>query len=286
VWSAPLDGIDVRKWLSGEDWDSDLSAYRIPAETYHATGRAKLPEDLSPGEYILALAILDRQGGLVPSARFAVQNYFSGGWHPFGFIGIGVTPQDTALGDVVFDSPAFDRTLTYEVPKELLAVQRPPVPQVASMPSWVPDPEVQLINPWRYWVLLKRSDNIEKRVTMDGPVDGPAGRRVISVAGDFGQGSNLCYTFFDHGKLAPGWYRFSYRVRGTPGLAARFDVADGWRGVISSVNVPLSQQWREHEIAFEIKEDFRKETRLRFGFPRDASGEFHLTAPQLRRGFR
>ncbi len=32
-----------------------------------------------------------------------------------------------------------------------------------------------------------------------------------------------------------------------------------------------------------IKVDFEKETRLRFGLPPDASGEFHLTAPHLRR---
>ena len=31
VWSAPLAGVDIRKWLPGEDWDSADFAYRRPA---------------------------------------------------------------------------------------------------------------------------------------------------------------------------------------------------------------------------------------------------------------
>ncbi len=283
VWSAPLDGVDVRRWLPGEDWDSDAFAYRVPAKQYEASGSAQLPSDLRDGEYILAIGILDRQGGMVPSVRFAIRNYFSGGWHPFGFIGVSAPPRDTALKDVVFDSPAFDRTLSYHVPEELLAVRPPPAPKISPVSRWEPDPRVELINPWRYWTLVRRSDKIEKRVSADGPLEGPAGRRVLSVVGDFGRGSNLSYTFFNRGKLDPGRYRFSCRVKGTPGLTVRFDVADGWRSVINGVAVPLSPQWREHQIEFDIKATFENETRLRFGLPAEASGEFHLTAPRLRK---
>ncbi len=283
VWSAPLNGIDVRQWLPGEDWDSDAFAYRIPAKQYDAFGSATLPKELSPGEYILAIGILDREGGMVPSARFAIQNYVTGGWHPFGFIGVGAAPQDTALQGVAFDSPAFDRTLSYQVPEELLAVQAPLAPKVTPVPRWAPDPKVELINPRRYWVLIRRSDTIEKRVSADGPVEGLAGRRVISVVGDYGRGSNLSYTFFNDGKIAPGRYRFSCRVKGTPGLTVRFDVADGWRGVINGVTIPLSAKWREHEIEFDVRVAFEKETRLRFGLPPDVGGEFHLTDPHLRK---
>lgn len=283
VWSAPLGGIDVRRWLPGEAWDSDACAYRIPAKEYHASGTAVLPKGLSPGEYILAIGILDREGGMVPSVRFAIQNYFSGGWHPFGFIGVGAVPRWTALKDVAFDSPAFDRTLSYRVPEELLAVQPPPAPKVTPVPRWTPDPKVELINPWRYWVLVRRSDTIEKRVSADGPVNGSAGRRVLSVVGDFGRGSNISYTFFNHGRLDPGRYRFSCRVKGTTGLTVQFDVADSWRSVTNGDALPLSQQWGEHEIEFEVKVPFERETRLRFSLPSDASGEFHLTDPHLRR---
>ena len=52
----------------------------------------------------------------------------------------------------------FASTLSYHVPEELLAVQSPPVPKVTPMPRWKPDPKVELLNPWRYWVLIRRSD--------------------------------------------------------------------------------------------------------------------------------
>ncbi len=93
VWSSPLSGIDIRRWMPGEDWDSEAFAYRRPAATYEEEGRATLPDDLAPGRYVLTLAILDRQGGLMPSARFAIANYFRGGWHPLGYLGIGGTPE-------------------------------------------------------------------------------------------------------------------------------------------------------------------------------------------------
>jgi hypothetical protein len=126
VWSAPLDGMDIRQWLPGEDWDSDAFAYRKPAKPATASGTATLPGDLKPGGYILALAILDRQGGMMPSVRFATANYFRGGWHPFGFVGIGKAPQDTALSGIKFDSPAFDDSLHYKVPDALRAIQARP----------------------------------------------------------------------------------------------------------------------------------------------------------------
>ena len=283
VWSAPLKGIDVREWLPGENWDSDAFAYRIPAKQYDTSGIASLPKDLPVGEYILAITILDRQGGMAPSVRFAVDNYFTGGWHPFGVIGIGGAPRNTALKEVAFDSPAFDRTLSYEVPEELLAIQPPSEPKLTPASRWASDPERELINPWRYWVLVRRSDTIEKRVSADGPVAGPAGRRVQSVVGNFGRGSNLSYTFFNHGKLGPGRYRFSCRVKGTPGLSVRFDVADGWRGVINPVAVPLTSEWSEQQIEFDLQVAFEEGTRLRLELPSGTGGEFHLTDPHLRR---
>jgi hypothetical protein len=139
VWSAPLAGVDIRQWLPGEDWDSTAFAYRHPAVAHHNEGYATLPPDIKPGQYLLALAILDRQGGMLPSARFAIANYFRGGWHPLGFIGIGDAPQETSLKNVAFDSPAFDDSLYYKVPATLRAVQAPPVPQAKAVTPWTPD---------------------------------------------------------------------------------------------------------------------------------------------------
>ena len=185
AWSAPLSGVDIRQWLPGEDWDGTAFSYRRPAVAHHNEGHATLPKDLKPGQYLLALAILDRQGGMLPSARFAMVNYFRGGWHPLGFIGIGEGPDEAALKNVDFDSPAFDDSLHYKVPERLLAVKAPPVPPVKAVTPWTPDPNTELINPWRYWILKTPGNGLEKQILADGP----GVSRVIRVTGDFGEGS-------------------------------------------------------------------------------------------------
>jgi hypothetical protein len=282
VWSAPLAGVDIRRWLPGEDWDSAAFAYRRPAVAHHNEGHATLPQDFKPGRYILALSILDRQGGMTPSARFAIGNYFRGGWHPLGFIGIGEAPEGAALKNVAFDSPAFDGSLHYKVPEKLLAVKAPPVPEVKAVTPWTPAPNVELINPWRYWNLETRSDSLEKSARADGPVEGPAGRRVIGVEGDFGRDSSLHYTFSKDGKLPAGRYRIACRVRGTAGQTVAFEVADGWRGLPPKTTIPLTSEWREQIVEFEIKSPFKDETCLRFLLPRASSGMFELTDFHLR----
>ncbi len=281
VWSAPLNGVDIRKWLPGEDWDSAVFSYRSPAKRNDVAGEAVLPPNLKAGEYILALAILDRQGGMTTSVRFATENYFRGGWHPFGFIGIGTAPREHALKDIPFDNPAFDDSLRYQVPETLLGVKAPPLPEVKAVKPWAPDAKIELINPWRYWNLEPGSGSLEKMAGADGPVDGPAGRRVIAVVGAFGRGSSLSYTFSKDGKLAAGRYRFTCRVRGTAGLSVVFEVADGWRGVSPQTTIPLTSEWRAHVVEFELKNPFEDETRLRFMLPQESNGTFELTDIQL-----
>jgi hypothetical protein len=278
VWSAPLSGVDIRKWLPGEEWDSAAFAYRRPAVPQHEEGRAALSADIKSGQYILALAILDRQGGMLPSARFAIYNYFRGGWHPLGFIGVGEAPREAALTNVKFDSPAFDDSLHYEVPEKLLLVKTPPVPQVKTVTPWTPDPSSELINPWRYWSLKTQGHGLEKQILTDGP----AGGRVIRVTGDFAEGSSLNHNFANAAKLDPGRYRFVCRVRGTPGQSVELELADGWRRVSKEAQIPLTEQWQEHTIQFEIKTAFKDETTLRFSLPRDGHGTFDLTDTRLK----
>jgi len=278
VWSAPLAGVDIRKWLPGEDWDSAGFAYRSPAVANQNEGRATLPRDIKPGQYLLAVAILDRQGGMMPSARFAIGNYFRGGWHPLGFIGIGKAPKDAALKNVAFDSPAFDDSLYYKVPETLRAVKAPPVPQVKAVTPWTPDRNTELINPWRYWILNPAADGLEKQILADGP----GTSRVIRVTGDFGDGSSLSYNFGNGGKLDPGRYRFVFSVRGTPGQSVEFELGDGWRVVSQEARIPLTGQWQEHSIEFEIKTTFKDGTTLRFRLPRDAKGTFDLANTRLK----
>jgi hypothetical protein len=183
------------------------------------------------------------------------------------------------LKNVDFDSPAFDDSLYYKVPEKLLAVKAPPVPQVKAVTPWTPDPDTELINPWRYWTLETQSNGLEKQILADGP----GGRRVMRVTGDFAAGSSLNHNFGNDAKLDGGRYRFAFRVRGTPGHSAEFELADGWRTVSKEARIPLTEQWQEHAIEFEIKTEFKDETTLRFRLPRDVKGTFDLTDTRLKR---
>lgn len=276
VWSAPLSGVDIRKWLPGSDWDSAAFAYRTPAAVHQANGIASLPADLKKGQYMIALAILDRQGGMLPSVRFATTNYFSGGWHPLGFIGIGEKPKQIDLKGAKFDDPAFDKTIHYKVSETIRAIKAPPEPKVKSVTPWAFDPKGELINPWRYWSLSGGGKGVEKQILSEG-------QRVIRVTGDFGKGTSLKYDFGAGTKLDRGRYRFTFRTRGTPGHAVGVEVADDWRGVSKAGEVALTPAWKEHRVDFEIKTDFKEFTVLRFNLPKDEKGTFDLIAPQLKR---
>jgi Domain of unknown function (DUF4832) len=276
VWSAPLSGVDIRKWLPGSEWDSEAFAYRTPAAVHQASGTASLPADLKKGQYMIALAILDRQGGMLPSVRFATTNYFSGGWHPLGFIGIGQEPKQIELKGAKFDDPAFDETVHYTVPEALRAITAPPQPKVKSVTPWVFDPKGELINPWRYWSLSEGSKSVEKQILSEG-------QRVIRVTGDFGRGTSLKYDFGAGRKLDRGLYRFKFRARSTPDQSVEIEIADDWRGVSKAGKVQLSSAWKEHQVDFEIKTEFKEFTVLRFNLPKDEKGTFDLLSPQLTR---
>ncbi len=291
VWSAPLKGVDIRKWMPGEDWDSAAFAYRRAAVAHYDEGLAPLPTDIKPGQYIVALALLDRQGGMLPSARFAIENYFRGGWHPLGFIGVGQAPREATLKHVKFDSPAFDDSLHYKVPEELLAVKTPPLPPVKAVTPWTPDPKIELINPWRYWTLEGNPKGLDKEIHADSSVAGSVGHRVIRVSGDFGRkGDSLRFSLGKGATLDRGRYQLDFRVRGTPGLSVDFEVADsvdfsttdGPRIVAKKDAIPLTDQWQEHSLEFEISTPFKNETFLRFRLPREVKGTFDLAGTHLK----
>jgi hypothetical protein len=278
VWSGTLDGVDIRQWMPGEDWDSAEFAYRRPAAPHRSEGRATLPPDIAPGSYIVALAILDRQGGMVPSARFAIENYFRGGWHPLGFVGVGDPPQDATLTNISFDSPAFDDSLSYKVPAALRAVQAPPVPPMTAVTPWTPNPDTELINPWRYWVLRTPNEGLEKQTLTDGP----GGSRGLRVTGDYANDSSLEYHFGVGLKLEPGPHLFVFSVRGTPGQTAEFELGDDWRVVSREARIPLTEHWQEHSLLFVVTTATRDVTTLRFRFPRNTKGTFDVANMRLK----
>ena len=159
----------------------------------------------------------------MPSARFATDNYFRGGWHPFGFIGIDQAAEDITLTNLTFDSPAFDDSLSYKVPEALRSVAMPLIPTARVVTQWTADPKKELINPWRYRTLDADTGSLQKQTLMDGPVKVPTGGQGIRLTGDFGKGSRLNYTIGKDYQFPPGLYRFSCRVRGTPGLTTGFE---------------------------------------------------------------
>ena len=85
--------------------------YKVFPETYRvetALDVSKLPA----GKYILALSIKDPACGR-PSVLFATRQYFRGGWHPLGYVGIGTWVEQPLIPDALFDDQRTDRTITY-----------------------------------------------------------------------------------------------------------------------------------------------------------------------------
>lgn len=132
VWKSVFANVDIRQWLPGNfsdigqgtlvgqdkktqyfDWNTG-GDYDLPAPPARVEGIFEIPGDLSHGEYILALSILDPAGN-VPAVRFASANYFHGGRHPISQIGVGVRPAKFELDPKDFDGVKGDNTLFYEV---------------------------------------------------------------------------------------------------------------------------------------------------------------------------
>ncbi len=131
IWKTNFTKLDIRKWLPGEfsdqgkgqvigdkehtgfEWNTGLE-YDIKPVSHDIKGTFKLSRDLPAGDYIVALSILDPAGDL-PCARFAIKNYFKGGRHPIGRIGVGQNVFHPELDSAMFDDLASDKSLHYQV---------------------------------------------------------------------------------------------------------------------------------------------------------------------------
>ena len=132
VWRGRLADADIRDWLPGSDWtapewetisvwpntaikagwSSQPPRWARPPSLHQVSGEFAV--SVPPGRYVLALAVLDPAGNL-PSLRFATRNYWNGGRHPVGMVAIGVDGGGPLPANTVFDDPAADRSLRYEV---------------------------------------------------------------------------------------------------------------------------------------------------------------------------
>ena len=84
VWGKTLDNINISKWMPGDDWVIEKDAYQKPASINEVKSTISIDKDLPNGEYIIALSVLD-PAGMLPSLRFANENYFEGGSHPVSY---------------------------------------------------------------------------------------------------------------------------------------------------------------------------------------------------------
>ena len=117
VWRTLLNDVDIRQWLPGDDWDKENNIYLDPPSAYTVDTNIILPgvSQLPIGEYLAALAIVEPLGK-TPSVRFAVNNYFDNGRHPFGKVGIGLDVSGSHfLDSSTFDDPMAGNRLSYSL---------------------------------------------------------------------------------------------------------------------------------------------------------------------------
>lgn len=112
AWKGIFNGVDIRNWMPGDDWNSQTRQYNQAPAVQQVSGAFTIPSNMPAGTYTLALSILDPYG-YKPSARFANTNYYTGGRTPLGKVGIGMDPANQNIGP--FDTLKPDNTLTYNL---------------------------------------------------------------------------------------------------------------------------------------------------------------------------
>lgn len=130
AWSGMFEGVDIREWTSGsswtppqwkeidiwpgkavvDGWSDQTPGWGVPPSRFSVTGR--FYPDVAPGEYVLTLAVLD-PAGMSPSLRFATSQYWNGGRHPIGMVGVGESGTGLLPESFTFDDPAADTSLYY-----------------------------------------------------------------------------------------------------------------------------------------------------------------------------
>ena len=114
VWSKTLETPKISQWMPGDNWNNSAKVYTQPAATNHIEEELTLDKKLDTGDYIIAISVLD-PSGMLPSLRFAIQNYFEGGRHPMGHIGVNTEPVYFEIPTDDFDDMRQDKTLKYKI---------------------------------------------------------------------------------------------------------------------------------------------------------------------------
>lgn len=111
VWQKNFTNADVTGWYPGDHWNFEKRAYDLLPEIYHVQDCFSV-DGVPEGKYYLALSILDPYCGR-PGVLFATRQYFNGGWHPMGYVGIGCTIENAQICEALFDDQRTDTTITY-----------------------------------------------------------------------------------------------------------------------------------------------------------------------------
>lgn len=114
VWGKVLEGVNITEWMPGDNWNKAINRYTTPAPENLVEKELVVDTDIPDDEYVISIAVLD-PAGMLPSLRFAVNNYFQGGRHPMGYVGFN---KDIAAYEI--DSKQFvdmkkDKTLKYKL---------------------------------------------------------------------------------------------------------------------------------------------------------------------------
>ena len=118
VWQEIFNEVDIRRWMPGENWNDSAQAYAIPPQVHEGRGQLEIPASVPKGEYVLALGVLDSQGGRLPTLRFSNQNYWNGGYFPVGHVRVGVGPGASVVDALTYDDPGTDHSIHYIAPHQ------------------------------------------------------------------------------------------------------------------------------------------------------------------------
>jgi len=114
VWGKTLEEVNISEWMPGDNWSIEEESYQKAAPLSEIKSSILIDQNLPDGEYIIALSVLD-PAGMLPSLRFANENYFEGGYHPMGYIGINKKPARAIVDKSLFYDIQSDKTLKYEL---------------------------------------------------------------------------------------------------------------------------------------------------------------------------
>ena len=114
VWSAQLNKANITDWMPGENWSVAEQRYLVKPPVYHIQAELLMEKNIPKGKYIIAMSVLD-PAGLKPSLRFSNKNYFNGGLHPMGYVGLGEKLKKFTIEPAQFNDIQADTSLKYEV---------------------------------------------------------------------------------------------------------------------------------------------------------------------------